>query len=361
MSELKLIVPDNFIEFGKLVNKRINSIRKTNKNYIIRPDLVRFSNGEGKCVLPDSIRGKDTYILTDVSNYSITYKSQVGEHNMMPDEHWMDIIRIISSTWRHAYKLRVIMPYLYQSRQDKRTSRESLDLSLSLQQLAFLDVDEVITADVHNKSACDNASPKMPVENFYCSDDILLNILNNEKLDFDKLMVVAPDKGAFSRANFYSDILGVPLGVFEKTRDYTILENGKHPISSHKFLSDASLEGKDSIVVDDMISSGGSILDTARQLKIRGANRVFLISTFGFFTSGIDEFNKEYSNGTFDKVYITNLNYVPDYIKATKWLKIVDCSEKVAQIICSLNKDRSINKLLKSSDATIKKIEQLRE
>lgn len=361
-SNLKLIVPNNFIEFGKKVNGHINLIRETKENYIIRPNLVRFSNGEGKCVLEESIRGKDAYILTDVSNYGITYKNQVGDHHMMPDEHFMDIIRIISSTCSHAQSIKVIMPYLYQSRQDKREGRSSLDLSVALQILRSMNVDEMITADVHNKTACDNASPSMSIDNFYCSDDILLELLNKEQIDFNKLMVIAPDKGALARANFYSNILGgVPLGVFEKQRDYTVVKDGKNPITEHKFLSDAPLDGKHVIVVDDMIASGGSILDTALQLKQRGAEKIYLIDTFGLFTEGIVKFNEYYNKGIFDKVYVTNLNYIPNRVRKNEWINEVDCSMKVAKIICNLNDDEPIGNLLKSNQETVEKIKRLKK
>lgn len=360
-SNLKLIVPNNFIEFGKKVNKHIKLIKNTSEDFIVRPNLIRFNNGEGKCMLEESIRGKDTYILTDVTNYSITYKCQVGVHHMMPDEHFQDIKRIISSTCEHAKKITVVMPYLYQSRQDKRNGRESLDLAVALKDLKYMGAKELITADVHNKPACDNASPKMPIDNFYCSDDIILDLIKNENINFDNIMIIAPDQGALARANFYSSILGgVPLGVFSKQRDYSKVTDGKNPIMEHIFLSNSDLNGKDVIVVDDMIASGGSIIDTAKQLKERNANKVFLVSTFGLFTSGPDKFNEAYKNNLFDKVYVTNLNYVPNEIRKQPWYNEVDCSMKVANIICNLNEEKSIGNLLNAKEETIKKIKMLK-
>jgi len=361
-SILKLIVPDNFRQFGEKVNGNINLIKNTDENYIIKPNLIRFNNGEGKAILQESIRGKDAYILTDVSNYSITYKCQVGLHHMMPDEHWMDILRIISSTCNHADRMRVIMPYLYQSRQDKRTGRESLDLAMAINQLKYLGIQELITADVHNKPSCDNAAFNMPVDNFYCSDDIILELIKNEDINFNNIMVIAPDEGAFARANFYSAILGgAPLGVFKKQRDYSKITDGKSPIIEHKFLSDQNLDGKDAIVVDDMIASGGSIIDTALKLKERGAKKIFLIATFGLFTEGPKKFNEAYEKGVFDKIYVTNLNYVPEVIKKCAWYKEVDCSMKVAKIICKLNENESIGALLQSADETVQKIRMLKK
>ena len=360
-SSLKLIVPDNFIEFGRKVNGHIKLKKQTDEDFLIRPNLITFNNGEGKSMLDESIRGKDTYILTDVTNYSITYECQIGTHHMMPDEHFQDIKRIISSTCEHAKKITVAMPYLYQSRQDKRNGRESLDLAVALKDLKYMGVSELITADVHNKPACDNASPKMPIDNFYCSDDIILSLIKNENIDFDKTMIIAPDKGALARANFYSSILGgVPLGVFEKQRDLTKVSDGKHPIMEHIFLSNAKLSGMDAIVVDDMIASGGSILDTARQLKERRAKKVFLISTFGLFTSGDKKFNDAYNENIFDKIYVTNLNYVPEKIKNQPWYNEVDCSEKLAHIICNLNEEKPIGSLLNSKEETIQKIKKYR-
>ena len=358
-NSLKIIVPKNFEEFGKKVNNHVNLIKNTDHNYILSPDLIRFNNGEGKCILGESIRGKDTYILSDVSNYSVNYKCQTGTHYMSPDEHFMDILRIINATCCHTKKLTAILPYLYQSRQDKRTAKESLDLAMALNQLSFMGVKELVTADVHNKTACDNASLKMPIDNFYCSDDIILKLLENEQLVPSNLMVVAPDEGAFSRASFYSSILGgAPLGVFKKQRDYLNVKDGSNPITTHQFLSNADITGKDILVVDDMVATGGSIIDTAKQLKERGANKVFLVVTFGLFTLGSDMFDVGYKNKLFDKVYVTNLNYVPEKIKNSEWLCQVDCSSKVAEIICKLNNEDSIGDLLQSSDETITKIKK---
>ena len=361
MRDLRIIVPDNFINFGNKVNDNINKIKNSSENYIIRPNLIRFNNGEGKSIIESSIRGKDTYIISDVTNYSITYKCQVGKHHMMPDEHFQDIKRIINATCNHAYKITVVIPYLYQSRQDKRTGRESLDLAMSLGELTHYGVQELITADVHNKSACDNASLKMPIDNFYCSDDIILNILNNEVIDFSKLMVVSPDFGAMQRANFYASMLGgIPLGVFYKQRDYSKVSDGKNPIMNHKFLYEGDITDKDVLIVDDMIASGGSILDSAKQLKQKNVGKIFLVATFGLFTKGYEIFDEAYKNKVFDRLYVTNLNYVPQEIKNKEWFREVDCSMKLANIICNINEDKSIGNLLNAKEETVAKIKQLK-
>lgn len=362
MKDLKIVVPNNFIDVGLKVDNNINSIKNTNTSYIVRPNLIRFNNGEGKNIFIESIRGKDVYILSDVTNYSITYKCQVGIHHMMPDEHFQDIKRIINATCGHALRVTVIMPYLYQSRQDKRNGCESLDLAMSLGELKHYGVSEVVTADVHNKAACDNASPNMSINNFYCSDDIIFNLVKKEKFNFDNAMIVSPDFGAIQRANFYSSILGgLPLGVFYKQRDYSKLNDGVHPIETHKFLYEGSTFNKDVIVVDDMIATGGSIIDTARKLKEENkVKRVFLVATFGLFTQGCDKFDEAYSKGYFDKLYVTNLNYIPQDIKSKPWIEIVDCSMKLANIICNLNEDKSIGNLLNAKKETVEKIKKLK-
>ena len=360
-NNLRLIVPDNFIEVGNRINDNINTIKKTEQNYIVRPNLVRFNNGEGKCTFEDSIRGKDVYILSDVSNYSITYKCQIGTHHMMPDEHFQDIKRMINATCAHAKRMTVIMPYMYQSRQDKRNGRESLDLAMALGELKHYGVSEIITADVHNKAACDNASPNIPIDNFYCSDDIILELIKNEKFKFNNSMVVSPDFGAIPRANFYASILGgIPLGVFYKQRDYSNVEEGLNPIKKHKFLFEGDITGKDVIIVDDMIATGGSILDSAKQLKENKAGRVFLVATFGLFTKGYEIFDEAYKKRAFDRLYVTNLNYVPQEIKNKPWFKEVDCSMKLANIICNINEDKHIGNLLNAKKETVEKIKTLR-
>ena len=362
MSDLKLIVPDNFLSVGKKINENINKMKGTSENYIIKPNLVRFNNGEGKCLLNESIRGKDVYIFTDVSNYSISYEAQMEKHYMMPDEHFQDLKRIINATCGHAKKITVVMPYLYQSRQDKRTGRESLDLAMALVELSNLGVSELITADVHNKSACDHASLKMPVDNFYCSDDIILNLVQKEYLNFENSMIGSPDFGAIPRANFYASILGgLPLGIFYKQRDYSQIMQGSNPILNHKFLYEGDVKDKDVIIVDDMIASGGSILDSAKQIKEKGVKRIFLVATFGLFTKGYKIFDDAYEAGIFDKVYATNLNYVPEEIKNKEWFEEVDCSMKLANIICNINEGISIEKLLNAKDETVEKIKKLKK
>ena len=359
---LKLVVPKNFEDFGKRVNDHINLIRNTNINYIIGMDLVRFNNGEGKCVLKESVRNCDVYVMTDIGNYDVTYKAQRGVHHMMPDEHYQDLKRIISSMGGHASKITLIMPLLYQSRQDKRSSRESLDCAMALQELEKYNISELVTFDAHNPMVSNAIPNNMTFSNGYATGEMILSLLSNEEIDINKLFIVSPDEGARSRAKFLADILGgIKYGNFDKRRDYNKIEDGKNPIVYHEFIGPSDLTGLDIIVVDDMIASGGSLIDTARQLKERGAQHIYLMTTFSLFTNGVEKFNTAYELGLFDKLYSTNLTYVPEEYKALPWFSSVDCSKKVGNIISNLNEGKSIRQLLNGKEATAYKIKTLKK
>ena len=359
---LKLVVPKNFEDFGKRVNDHINFIRNININYIIDMDLVRFNNGEGKCVLKESVRNCDVYVMTDIGNYDVTYKAQRGVHHMMPDEHYQDLKRIISSMGGHASKITLIMPLLYQSRQDKRSSRESLDCAMALQELEKYNISELVTFDAHNPMVSNAIPNNMTFSNGYATGEMILSLLSNEEIDINKLFIVSPDEGARSRAKFLADILGgIKYGNFDKRRDYNKIEDGKNPIVYHEFIGPSDLTGLDIIVVDDMIASGGSLIDTARQLKERGAEHIYLMTTFSLFTSGVEKFNTAYELGLFDKLYSTNLTYVPEEYKALPWFSSVDCSKKVGNIISNLNEGKSIRQLLNGKEATAYKIKTLKK
>jgi len=356
---LKLLVPDNFIEFGKKVEGHLRVIRNNNNSYIAQTSLPRFNNGEAKGILRESVRGNDVYILSDVGNYDITFKAQNRIHYMMPDEHYQDIKRLIMATCGHASKLTVVMPYLYGSRQDKRSDRESLDCAVALQELHNLGVTNFLTFDAHNP-AVQNAIPTTSFNNAYPTDDLLYSILKNESIDPDNLMVIGPDEGSIKRARFFSDVMGgIDIGNFYKQRDYSKIVDGMNPIKDHKFLGPRDLTGKDAIVVDDMIASGGSLLDAAKRLKERNCNRIYFVVTFALFTEGIEKFEKAYEEGLFDKVYATNLTYVPEEIKNKDWYRDVDCSLKMASIIDQLNKDDSIKQILKSDSETVHQIQKM--
>ncbi len=362
MSELKIIVPENFREFGEKVNEHIKDIRKTNDNYLVETSLVRFNNGEGKVVIKESLRDKDLYIMSDVSNYDISYPYYGRTHYMSPDEHFMDIKRILSAECGHATKRTVIMPYLYESRQDKKDSRESLDCAMALKELELMGVNEIVTCDVHNKSVM-NAVPNMAFENMYLGDIMLLDLIEYEKIhDFSKFVCISPDEGAMKRARFFSDLLGnVDIGSFYKQRDYTKVVKGKNPIIDHRFLGPSDMKGKYVIVADDMIASGGSILDTAEAIKKLGVEKIFLIVTFALFTEGVDKFQEYFDKGIIDRVYASNVSYVPDSIQKMKWFRSVDCSEKIAQMINALNYGDSIGELISGRVETAVKIKKLRK
>ncbi len=364
MKDLRIVVPENFKEVGEKVNKHINDIRGTNTDYIIRTDLVRFNNGEGKAVIKDSVRGKDLYILSDVSNGDVSYQFHGRTHYMSPDEHFQDIKRILSAECGHAYRRTLIMPYLYQSRQDKKDSRESLDCALALQELANLRVNEFITCDVHNKGIM-NAVPIDAFENIYLTEYLLPELLYNEDKyidSYDDLLCVAPDEGAMKRTRLYSEIIGnVPIASFYKQRDYSKLGDGMHPVTEHIFLGPQDLTGKCIIVTDDMIASGGSILDTARRLKERNAKKIYLVVTFALFTSGIDKFEEYYNKGYFDRVYATNMAYVPDNFKKCEWFCSVDCSYKLARLISDINYGNSLSSYINGQDDAIEKVKTLRK
>ena len=361
-NKLKLIVPENFSEFGKKVNNHINLIRNTNENYIVDMKLMRFNDGEGKCVLNESVRGQDIYILTDVKNYDVTYKAQRGVHHMMPDEHYQDLKRIISAIAGHAEKVTIVMPFLYQSRQDKRSSRESLDCAMALQELERYDINEIVTFDAHNPIVANAIPNKMTFSNGHATGDIILNMLQNENIDLKNLFIVSPDEGARTKAKFLADILGgTKFGHFDKRRDYTKMEEGKHPIVYHEFVGPSDLTGMDIIVIDDMIASGASLIDTAKQLKSRGAKHIYLMATFSLFTKGIEIFEDAYNQGLFDKLYSTNLVYVPEEYKSLPWYHDVDCSYKVATIINNLNDGTPVRNLLNGREETANKIKILKK
>lgn len=361
-SDLKLIVPNNALELGMKVDEHLRHIRKEDVSYILPADLVRFNNGDGKALLRETIRNKDTYIITDVNNDSISYPTRRGIHYMGPDEHYLDIIRILSAASGHAKRITLIETMLYQARQDKRSDRESLDCAVSLQNLEKLGVNEFITFDAHNPTVY-NAIPNTPFENFYATDDLLFTLLEQEQIYNDNIVVVSPDEGAMNRARIFADFLGnADIGTFYKRRDYSVLVDGHHPIVAHSFLgNEKDLEGKTAIIVDDMIDTGGSIIDTAKQLKERGVKKVYLLVTFALFTKGTNKFNEAYSKGYFDGVYATNLTYVPEEILNQPWFKSVDCSKKIAYIVHTLNCGESIKSLLSGKEETVRKIKTLRK
>ncbi len=355
---LRLIVLENYSEVGEKVKKNLQNIKNSNHNYVIPINNVRFSNGEGKVIIKETVREKDLYILTDVGNYSINYELHGLTHYMSPDEHFQDIKRVISAVSGHAQKITVVMPLLYQARQHKRKGRESLDCAIALQELEQLGVNNIVTYDVHDPNVA-NAIPKVPFDNFYPTHTILDRLIEEEKGNLDNFLVVSPDMGAIERARYYAEMLGCDVGAFYKRRDLSKIVDGKNPILEHVYMG-ADVEGHNIIIVDDMIASGQSMIEVAIELKKRKANKVFMIATFALFTSGIEKFNEAYKIDAFNKLYSTNLSYVPDNIKKQEWYQEVDCSQHLANIINALNNKESITPLFNGKQDILNKIERMK-
>lgn len=337
-SNLKLVVLPNAKFLGEKVDKNLKEINNSDSTYIVPITSDRFSNGEGKVKIEETVRDKDLYILSDIGNYSINYDFHGMKHFMAPDEHFQDIKRIISATSGHASKINVIMPMLYQSRQHKRKGRESLDCALALQELERIGVSNIITFDAHDPNVV-NAVPNLSFDNFYPTNIIIDALEENEHID--NMIVVSPDMGAMERARYYAGMLGCDVGLFYKRRDLTKVVNGKNPIVEHVYLG-SDVKDKNILIVDDMISSGTSMIESAQNLKNRGAKKIYLVATFALFTEGIEKFNEAYNEGIFTKLYVTNLSYVPEEIKSKEWYTEVDCSILLARIINKLNKKESI-------------------
>jgi len=355
--KLKLLVLPNCKSLGEKVNKELNRLNKTEGSYLVdfKPD--RFSNGEGKVKINESVNNTDLYILSDVGNYDISYNYHGRVHHMSPDEHFEDIKRCIAATSGHASKINVIMPLLYESRQHKRKGNESLDCAIALQELETIGVDNIITFDAHDPSVS-NAIPRLPFENFYPTHAILEELIDNEEIK--DLLVISPDMGAMERARYYADMLGSDVGVFYKRRDLSKVVNGKNPIVEHMYMG-ANPKGKDVIIVDDMIASGGSILEVAENLRERGVDKIYLIATFALFTEGTEKFVDAYNNGLFNKLYSTNLSYVPESITEKEWYQEVDLSKYIATIINTLNKKEDIEPLFNGKKKVINKIKKKKE
>jgi len=320
-------------------------------SYLLNAKVPRFGSGEAKGMILQSVRGTDLYLLVDVCNYSLTYPLSGHENHMSPDDHYQDLKRIIAAVGGKARRITVIMPFLYESRQHKRTARESLDCALALQELVQMGVDNIITFDAHDPRV-QNAIPLHGFETVQPAYQFIKGLLRNVKdlkIDSDHMMVISPDEGGMSRAIYIANVLGLDMGMFYKRRDYTRIVNGRNPIVAHEFLG-TSVEGKDMIIIDDMISSGESVLEVAAALKERKANKIFVFSTFGLFTSGLDKFDKAYRDGIIDKVLTTNLIYQTPELLQREWYINCDLSKYIAYIIDTLNHDSSISDLLNPNE-----------
>ena len=317
------------------------------ETFIIDSECPRFSSGDGKGLIKASIRGDDLFFIVDVGNYSCKYKIFGHENCMSPDDHFQDLKRIIAAANGKARRVNVVMPFLYESRQHKRTKRESLDSALALQELIDMGVSNIFTFDAHDPRV-QNSIPLHGFDSFNPPYQFMKALLKAEpdlKVDKEHLMIISPDEGAMQRAVYFSNVLGVNMGMFYKRRDYSTVVNGKNPIVAHEFLGE-HLDGKDAIIIDDMISSGESMLDVAKQIKDRGANRVFVCTTFGLFTDGFEKFDEYYEKGYIDRVITTNLTYLPAEAKEKPYFLIADMSKFIALIIDSMNHDISIGKVM---------------
>ena len=323
--------------------------------YKVNVSLPRFGSGEAKGVVNESVRGFDLYIITDVFNYSCTYNMYGMEVPMSPDDHYADLKRVISAISGKAKRITILMPMLYEGRQHKRSSRESLDCALALQELVNLGVDNIMTFDAHDKRV-QNAIPNGSFENIMPTYQMIKSLVNSVEdlhVDKDHLMVISPDEGALHRCIYFATQLGVNLGMFYKRRDYTRVVNGRNPIVEHQYLGD-SVEGKDIIIVDDMISSGESMLEVCSKLKGLKAGRIFVCTTFGLFCNGLEVFDEAYKNGTFYRVFTTNGVYQTPELLSRDWYESVDLSKYTAYFLDTLNHDMSVSSLLDCSDKSEK-------
>lgn len=320
-------------------------------SYLVNAHVPRFGSGEAKGVIDESVRGMDLYILVDVCNYSLTYSMSGNTNHMSPDDHYQNLKRIIAAVGGKAKRINVIMPFLYESRQHKRSSRESLDCALALQELTHMGVDNIITFDAHDPRV-QNAIPLSGFETVRPTYQFVKGLLDRYDdliIDSDHMMAISPDEGATERAIYLANVLNLDMGMFYKRRDYTRVVNGRNPIVAHEFLG-SSVEGKDVIILDDMISSGDSILDVAKQLKSRNAKRIFAAATFGLFTNGLDKFDEAYESGLIDGVLTTNLIYQTPELLSRPYYINCDMSKYVALMIDTLNHDGSISDILDPSE-----------
>ena len=320
-------------------------------SYIIEAENPRFGSGEAKGCINESVRGDDLYVMVDVCNYSLTYSMFGEENHMSPDDHYQDLKRVIAAIGGKARRITVIMPFLYESRQHKRNGRESLDCALALRELKAMGVDNIVTFDAHDERV-QNAIPLTGFDSVRPVYQFIKNILREAEdltLDSNHLMVISPDEGGMRRAVYMANNLGVDMGMFYKRRDYSTIKDGKNPIVAHEFLG-ASVEGKDMIIIDDMIASGDSVLEVSQMLKAKKARNIYICSTFGLFTNGLERFDKAYEDGLFTKIFTTNLIYQPEELLSKSYYVNCNMSKYIALLIDTLNHDSSISALLDPRD-----------
>ncbi|MBQ8526995.1 MAG: ribose-phosphate pyrophosphokinase [Lachnospiraceae bacterium] len=377
VAPLKILALDSCKELGDRVNEYLvdfrqhvnNNIKEdpafreySVDNYLIDASCPRFGSGESKGILKESVRGDDVFLLVDITNHSLTYTINGFENHKSPDDHYQDLKRMIASIAGKAHRINVVMPFMYEGRQHKRSGRESLDCAYALKELSDMGVSNFITFDAHDPRV-QNATPLKGFDNFTPPYQFIRSLLEYEKdliIDKEHMIVISPDEGALDRAVYFSTVLGVDTGMFYKRRDYSKIVNGKNPIVAHEFLGD-NIEGKDVIIIDDMIASGGSMIDTAKQLKAMNAKRVFICCTFGLFTEGMKAFDEAYANGIFDRVVCTNLNYLPQEVKDREYFVEADMSKFLASIIDFMNHDISMENVLTPTEKIQELLRQYHE
>lgn len=352
--ELRVIGMRGCEEFVAKVDSYLTEWRKdsfgneeTNPSFLGHAECPRFGSGEGKGIIHETMRGKDLYIVCDIFNYGVTYKMYGQQVPMSPDDHYADLKRVIAAVGGKARRITVIMPMLYEGRQHRRTTRESLDCALALQELSAMGVNNIITFDAHDPRIV-NAIPLHGFDNVRPSYQMLKGLCKaypDISLDKENLMVISPDEGAMSRSMYYASVMGIELGMFYKRRNYSIIVDGKNPIEAHEYLG-RDIKDKDVIVVDDMISSGESMLDVCKQLKSKGARRIFVFATFSLFCNGLELFDKAYEDGLFTKVFSTNLTYHTPELLSREWYYNVNMCKYVSLLIDTLNRDETISALL---------------
>lgn len=367
VAPLRIIAMPNCAELGKLADERIIQLREQTlkeadptklntlgyrtDSYLIDYNLLRYGTGEGRAIINESVRGSDLFILADTVNYGETINMHGSQSMLSPDDHFADLKRLIMACSGHPHRITVIMPYLYEGRQNLRVVNESLDCALALQELVSMGVETIITFDAHD-SRVQNAIPINGFDNFYTSYQFIKELLDMHEdlqVDPDHLMVISPDEGGTNRAVYYATLLGVDIGMFYRRRDYSRKTNGEHPIVSFEFLGN-DLEGKTVILVDDMIATGKSVLEVARELKKRKAHKVYICATFGLFTLGLEKFDQAYEDGLFDCIYTTNLNYCPQELINKPYYHNVDLSNYISLIINTVNHDTSVNDILDATE-----------
>lgn len=365
VAPLKILSLKSFMPMAEKVDQLIVNIRQNETrepfispmlvgydadSFLVNADCPRFSSGEAKGIIYESIHGTDLYILADITNHHLSYDFYDYQNQMSPDDHFQDLIRMIDACNGKAHRINVILPFLYESRQDKRANLESLDCATALQELVHMGVKNIITFDAHDPRV-QNAVPIEGFDNFYTSFQFIQALLSVEKdLDLTPggLMIISPDEGGMSRSVFYANILGLDMGMFYKRRDYATIRDGKNPIVAHEFLG-GDVTNRDVFIIDDMISSGDSILEVAYELKLRKARKVFVATTFGLFTDGYDKFDEAYEKGMIDRVFTTNLIHNTDELMNKPYYTNVDISKYLALIIHTINHDNSVDGILNSS------------